>query len=74
MRMVAALPNAIWMGGRHTFGNGIAYSSQENAPGGDFNEILNSRRMVCAASKPMGMPMLSNCRDEALKQGAAEYY
>jgi len=66
----------IWMGGRNSFGGGIAYSNQENAPGGSLNETLNlmdDGYILCL--KPLGMPLLSQRRDESLsQQGAAEYY
>jgi TIR domain len=66
----------IWMGGRHALGGGIAYSNQENAPGGSFNETLNLMDDGYILSlKPLGMPLLSQRRDESLsQQGAAEYY
>jgi hypothetical protein len=66
----------IWMGGRNAFDGGIAYSNQENAPAGSFNETLNVMDDGYILSlKPLGMPLLSQRRDESLsQQGAAEYY
>jgi hypothetical protein len=64
------------MGGRNAFGGGIAYSNQENAPGGSFNETLNVMDDGYMLSlKPLGMLLPSQRRDESLsQQGAAEYY
>jgi hypothetical protein len=66
----------IWMGCRNAFGGGIAYSNQENAPGGSFNETLDVMDDGYILSfKPLGMPLLGHRKDESLsQQGAAEYY
>src|SRR6266851_2081600 len=66
----------IWMGGRNAFSSGIVYSNQENTPGGSFNETLNLMDDGYILSlKPLGMPLLSQRREESLsQQGAAEYY
>ena len=71
-----AAQGTIWMGGRNAFGGGIAYSNQENAPGGSFNETLNVMDDGYMLSlKPLGMLLPSQRRDESLsQQGAAEYY
>jgi len=59
----------IWMGGRNAFSGGIAYSNQENAPGGSLNETLNlTDDGYILSLKPLGMPLLSHRQDESLSQ------
>jgi hypothetical protein len=63
-------------GGRNAFSGGIAYSNQENVPGGSLNETLNlTDDGYILSLKPLGMPLRSHRQDESLsQQGAAEYY
>ena len=68
----------IWMGGRHSFTGGIAYSSNASGSDNGFNESLSVEDDGHTLFlKPLGMAFMgaSEYQDKLLsQQGAAEYY
>jgi len=65
----------IWMGGRNTFGKGIAYSEQASAPGNSYNELLGVADDGYTLFLKPSFNFRGQSEDEALSlQGAAESY